>query len=142
MRQINEINNKNLFLYQIFYFKITFVNSQLENTNSKGDLVLNTSYLIIENDRIFHLFIVLGNLKISCNFYGKGMWFWKMLCILDSKEEVYLSKFDLLNWFTVRENIIYVHKIRNNSWAIIKTVVFLLFSPFSYRSTAEIHLSI
>ena len=73
MRQINEINNKNLFLYQIFYFKITFVNSQLENTNSKGDLVLNTSYLIIENDRIFHLFIVLGNLKISCNFYGKGM---------------------------------------------------------------------
>ena len=71
MRQINEINNKNLFLYQIFYFKITFVNSQLENTNSKGDFVLNTTHLKIENYRIFYLFIVLCNLKMSCHFYGK-----------------------------------------------------------------------
>ena len=67
MRQINEINNKNLFLYQIFYFKITFVNSQ----NSKCDFVLNTTHLKIENHRIFYLFIVLCNLKMSCHFYGK-----------------------------------------------------------------------
>ena len=32
--------------YQLFYYKIIFVNSQFEDTNSKGDFVLKTGLKI------------------------------------------------------------------------------------------------
>ena len=47
--RITESFNKNI-LHHIFDYKISFVNSQLENTNSKGDFVLKTVLNVLFKD--------------------------------------------------------------------------------------------
>ena len=56
--------------HQLFYYKITFVNSQLEDTNSKGDFVLNKPVLNVRFKDFRHTKINLSQKYIFSHVYN------------------------------------------------------------------------